>query len=630
MFRFSFSLIFFTFFLYRFQIFSIPYFQTALTTNPLVNYFCGIFSDLSFLCLHAALWLAYFKIPETSVKKLISRGCLIWALTLLVFHICAIHYLEYFGMNVRVFHLRTLSNGSMWSTGTGMIVDSSRALTILFGAPLLILLFSRYSKKIENIVLTWSSKKTASAVLIFLFISAAFNSAMISVRSMPGMHKELRSHPLIALYYDYKRNQDLSFLPPPNSKERLVLRSLLGGNRDYFETDSEINYPLWQKKMTSTEKSVQDSSERELKEFIKSESEAKGPWNVVLLISESLRAYDLDAFNSGGAFEEDYKNGTPFLTSLVNSSISFTETYAIGFTTESGQLASQCSLLGVDGTTLMNSAPLSRMICLGDVFKSKGYTSEFFYPSDNHFDNQDIFYRHHGFTKVHGDYLMPKDGATGGWGLSDFELYKYTLSRLEELKRPFFATVLNITNHGPFKMPEDAPKHIRNSSRPMRPKIFSYVDWAMGRFHGSLLEKFPHTIFIMVADHGHRRGTPGKKTPSAKDVRKAARIPFIISIGGLPKGLRGAKIDRLGSIIDIPPTLLSIMGWQNTAQSFMGENAFNRSSPIYIDWNRKLLGLESPSEGAIQVKYAGKRVDKIISQLGRYNFIAPSLESKNN
>ena len=80
-----------------------------------------------------------------------------------------------------------------------------------------------------------------------------------------------------------------------------------------------------------------------------------------------------------------------------------------------------------------------------------------------------------------------------------------------------------------------------------------YADFSIGKFF-ELAKKedyFKNTIFIVIADHNTR--TYGKHLVPIKKFR----IPALI-IG--PNVQKGAKFDKLSSQIDIPPTLLGMIG----------------------------------------------------------------------
>ena len=89
-----------------------------------------------------------------------------------------------------------------------------------------------------------------------------------------------------------------------------------------------------------------------------------------------------------------------------------------------------------------------------------------------------------------------------------------------------------------------------------------YADWAIGRFFRAVRQKsfYDHTLFVVMGDHGAR-------------VYGAATIPLasyqipmlMIAPGVLPAG---EKIDTLTSSLDVPPTILSILGFSYPSRFF--------------------------------------------------------------
>jgi phosphoglycerol transferase MdoB-like AlkP superfamily enzyme len=49
------------------------------------------------------------------------------------------------------------------------------------------------------------------------------------------------------------------------------------------------------------------------------------------------------------------------------------------------------------------------------------------------------------------------------------------------------------------------------------------------------------------------------------------------------------EITELASQVDIPTTLLSLLGFDKIPTSFMGENLFDRKKPVFINWCDQFL-----------------------------------------
>jgi phosphoglycerol transferase MdoB-like AlkP superfamily enzyme len=221
--------------------------------------------------------------------------------------------------------------------------------------------------------------------------------------------------------------------------------------------------------------------------------------------------------------------------------------------------------------------------------------------------------------KIYGEGDFPPDTPKAGWGYSDKALFDKALSEFTSAAKPFFATILTLSNHGPYKLPTDAPLEIQNSPGDMRTKLIRYVDSSTGEFFKAVKRDFPNTVFVFIADHGIFIGEGlMSQIPPYEVVRRVGRIPLIIHIPGQPASTK-VTIDHLASNADLAPTLLALFGWEKTPQQFMGQNIFARQGPVYIDWMNKLLSV-TPHQ-VIKVPDAEENALSAVLQL---NLLAPA------
>jgi phosphoglycerol transferase MdoB-like AlkP superfamily enzyme len=189
----------------------------------------------------------------------------------------------------------------------------------------------------------------------------------------------------------------------------------------------------------------------------------------------------------------------------------------------------------------------------------------------------------------------PADAPDGNWGVGDATLFSLAVERLKASRKPFYASILTASNHWPFTLPEDAPETI-GRSQPMRLQLLQYVDFAFGKFWEAVARDFPHTLVVVVADHGVHY--PDEPTPTAEipfDVfRKHYRVPLLIAAPGLPAGVAGGVVSTPASQADIAPTVMTLLGETEWDNHFMGYDAFARREPIFFYWERTWRRLTWP------------------------------------
>mgnify|MGYP000979156001 FL=1 len=107
--------------------------------------------------------------------------------------------------------------------------------------------------------------------------------------------------------------------------------------------------------------------------------------NVVLISIESLSAEYLTMYGNTD-------NRTPFLDSLANNSLFFTNLYATGNRTVRGLEALTLCIPPTPGESVVKRKDNKDKFTTGSVFKSKGYDVKYLYGGDSYFDNMKDFF----------------------------------------------------------------------------------------------------------------------------------------------------------------------------------------------------------------------------------------------
>jgi phosphoglycerol transferase MdoB-like AlkP superfamily enzyme len=124
------------------------------------------------------------------------------------------------------------------------------------------------------------------------------------------------------------------------------------------------------------------------------------------------------------------------------------------------------------------------------------------------------------------------------------------------------STILTLSSHEPFEVPipnkfigDDLPSKFR--------KAANYTDLSFGEFMAKAEKEkwFKNTLFVVVADHGHRLP---KEYDNAYDHRKF-RIPLFFYGEVINKKYNGTVVNKIGSQTDIASTLLNQINISDTA-----------------------------------------------------------------
>jgi len=626
----------------RMLILSIPLFRPPLRDYFWANVSSGIFSDLMVGCTFACISFGLANLTQsTKIKRGVDWLLLLFTLTVLVCMAVNLRYLEYFGMHTRPFHLSIAAQTTeMWTDGWAMMFESWRAKVLLLIVPMLALaatwLIERRATKWDRQTLAWKN------MLALIVAAAITNSANINTRMKVGVHYELRDNPIVSLYHNSGKLAGIDLPPTPSFEGLKSFREVAFLSSSYRiwhtpdRSESQEFFPLMQSQIPSQwDEQAANSSPVlfKLRSYLQEQERKNGPWNVILILQESLRAHELESF---GNSRSPYKDLTPNMSKIFREGIRFTEMFNVGIGTRHGQLASLCGLPAFEHFSIVSMAPTTRATCISDIMAGEGYSTYFLYGADNHFDNQYEFYSAHQVQNIFGSEAFAAGAAKGGWGFSDHELFKLSLQKLRSRQyadgsldaRPFLATILTLSNHGPHSLPTDAPPHV-DRKLDAREQLLQYVDWSWGEFYQAVAKEFPHTVIITAADHGmwYEDEIIDVMNTDLATIRKVNRIPMVINIPNLPKELAG-EVKNLTSNADIPPTILSMLGRKDVNHQFMGMDAFVRNEPVLMNIYERVYVLRpSTIDGVSQVivERPDQKTLSIFNALAIYNLIAPAI-----
>ena len=272
--------------------------------------------------------------------------------------------------------------------------------------------------------------------------------------------------------------------------------------------------------------------------------------NVVLLLEESLGSEFIGALHPG----QDSPL-TPEFDALTREGTLFTQAYATGNRTIRAIEATTSSLPPLPGAPIVSRRGARDLFTLPGVLGENGYQTLFVYGGRAVFDGMGPYLRANGVQRVIEQADFPADEFRTAWGVSDQAILDRALSEMDAMDqtgKPFFTMILSVSNHRPYTYPPGTIEPLPGLSR--RQNVVRYADWAIGRFFRAAREKafYDHTFFVVMGDHGAR------VYGSATIPLASYEVPILLLAPGfLPAD---ARIDTLASSLDVPPTILSILG----------------------------------------------------------------------
>lgn len=323
---------------------------------------------------------------------------------------------------------------------------------------------------------------------------------------------------------------------------------------DKFYLTEGSNIALTDLQMLLNTKDSSFISNDSITRYIKNERQLRTP-NIVMVVVESLSADFMSHFGNKEAL-------TPNLDKLAKESLFFTNLYATGTRTVRGLEALSLCVPPTPGQSIVRRPENQDMFLLGSILKDYGYANNFIYGGYGYFDNMNAFFNDNGYNVIDRTDI-PKNEVffETVWGVADEILFDQAIKQLDEntaKNQKTFQLVMTTSNHRPYTYPENRIE-IPNGTRD---GAVQYTDWAIGEFIKKAKDKswFDNTIFIIVADH---------QASSAGRVNLPVNKYHIPCMVYAPSFIAPAENSRLMSQIDVPPTLLGLLGFSYESR-FMG------------------------------------------------------------
>ncbi len=299
--------------------------------------------------------------------------------------------------------------------------------------------------------------------------------------------------------------------------------------------------------------------------------------NVVVFILESYGREYIGALNKNVKIP-NYKSHAPFLDSLSQHSMIFTNAYANGRQSIHGMSSVLAGIPSFKDAFTSSPYPKQKIESLVSTLKSEGYNTSFFHGAANGSMGFLGFANILGVDNYYGRTEYNDDSQFDGfWGIWDEPFLQFMKKTLDKKKSPFFASVFTVSSHEPYIIPKKYKNKFHEGSVPIH-KCAEYTDYSLKQFFNEARKEawFNNTIFVFVADHCNQIYYDEFQKP----INRYA-VPIIIYKPN--SNLIGVNND-LAQQIDIYPTILDLIGYKKPFRSW-GRSLFDTktSTPFVVN-----------------------------------------------
>ena len=327
--------------------------------------------------------------------------------------------------------------------------------------------------------------------------------------------------------------------------------------------------------------------------------------NIIVIQVESLDSQAID-------YKVNGKLVMPFLRKFKNQSVYFKNFFAqhSGGGSSDADLSTLTSLLPVPNHVGLYTADYDRIQSLVEVLEERGYTSLAMSPVSFVFHDKTSSYPRIGFDFFYGSEFYT--GQASGWYAKDWQFYDQSVDTIKNSPKPFFAYLVTIQSHGPFKNYSETTKAKFNFDNTDLSELeFNYllsvheVDQALERFFNEILESglLDNTILLIYGDHvGRALDRPGC-------------LAECISLFIYHKNLPASVETKVGSHVDIAPTIVDLLdvsepvGWLGTSLFYEGRKTVLFNDLTAIEFSNGVLQKKVATEYRHFLEYSNSIVE---------------------
>jgi phosphoglycerol transferase MdoB-like AlkP superfamily enzyme len=333
------------------------------------------------------------------------------------------------------------------------------------------------------------------------------------------------------------------------------------------------------KKMNFVDATTIDSLVQPIKHY---KNNPKSKPNIVIFILESNAKEYFGSFNKDSKIP-NYKGYTPFVDSLAQHSMIYTNAYANGYKSIHAMSSVLAGIPSFKDAFTSSPYPKQKTESLVSTLKSEGYATSFFHGAPNGsmgflgYANILGFDHYYGKTEYNND-----DEFDGVWGIWDEPFFQYFNITISKEKQPFMATLFSVTSHEPYQIPAKYKGKFPKGDVNIH-QCIGYTDFALKQFFASAKKQswFNNTIFVFVGDHGNTIFYDEYK----KEMNKNAVAMMIYK----PNSDLVGENKEYAQQIDLYPTILDLIGYKKSfrswGRSLVGDN---KVKPFVVRYSANL------------------------------------------
>lgn len=307
--------------------------------------------------------------------------------------------------------------------------------------------------------------------------------------------------------------------------------------------------------------------------------------NVLVVVLESAPALELRPYGAAA-------DPMPFLSSLAEDSLVFTDAYAVYPESIKGQIA---IFHGVHPAPRTEASDYARIPVDGVAthFAKSGYSTALFHSGRFRFLGMESVLTRSGFAERFDAESLPSRSESS-FGVDEESTVDALLGWIDALDgRRFFAAWLPIAGHHPYSSPDRGPFVVDGPHGAWQNAVH-YADRCLGRLWDGVRSRglAENTVLIVVGDHGQAFGQHGGNFGHTFEVfEENVRVPLLMQVPGTSIG--GMRIETPVSHVDLAPTVLDLCGLAIDGGMEGASLLREQGRPVlfFADWGSLLLGV---------------------------------------